>query len=71
MSEEKKVLDMEDLMIDYGEMTSFDFNSLDYKETRELQRIIDSEYANQPAAFKYGNFNLLDMLHSFITQKQS
>ena len=29
--DEKKVLDMEDLMIDYGEMTSFDFNSLSFK----------------------------------------
>ena len=67
---EKKVFDMEDLMIDYGEMTSFDFNSLDYKETRELQRITGSEYYNQPAAFKYGNFNLIDMIHSFITQKE-
>ncbi len=71
MAEEKKVLDMEDLMIDYGEMTSFDFNSLDYKETRELQRAIDSEYANQPPTFKYGNFDILDMLHSFITRKES
>ena len=40
--EEKKFTDMEDLMLDYGEMTSFDFNSMDYKEVRELQRITDS-----------------------------
>ena len=66
---EKKVLDMEELMIDYGEMTSFDFNSLDYKETRELQKITDYSYYNQPAAFKYGNFNLLDVIHAFISQK--
>ena len=26
MNEEKKVMDMEDLMLDYGEMTSFDFD---------------------------------------------
>ena len=68
---EKKIIDMEELMIDYGEMTSFDFNSLDYKQTRELQRIVDYEYANQPAAFKYVNFNLIDMIHSFISQKDS
>ena len=44
MNEEKKVMDMEDLMLDYGEMTSFDFDSLDYKQVRELQKVTDSEY---------------------------
>ena len=28
--EDKNFTDVEDLMVDYGEMTSFDFNSLDY-----------------------------------------
>lgn len=67
--DEKKVLDMEDLMIDYGEMTSFNFDSLDYKQMKDLQRITDSEYANQPCGFKYGKFDLVDLFHSFITQK--
>lgn len=68
--DEKKVTDMEDLMLDYGEMTSFDFNSMDYKQVRELQNITDSEYAEKPYAFKYGNFDLVDMIHAFITQYQ-
>ena len=67
---DKKILDMEELMIDYGEMTSFDFNSLDYKQTIELQRITQDEYSNQPADFKYGKFSLIDILHSFIPQKE-
>lgn len=67
---DKKITDMEDLMLDYGEMTSFDFNSLDYKQVQELQRITGSEYANKPNAFKYGNFDLVDMIHAFITQNQ-
>ena len=45
--DEKKIMDMEDLMFDYGEMTSFDFNSMDYKEVRELQRITNSEYSDK------------------------
>ena len=61
--------DIEDLMLDYGEMTSFDFDSLDYKEVRELQRM-SSEYSNKPYAFKYGNFDLVDMIHAFIMQNQ-
>lgn len=68
--DEKKVMDMEDLMIDYGEMTSFDFESLDYKQVKDLQRITECEYSNQPYAFKYGNFDLVDMIHAFITQNQ-
>ena len=68
--EEKKVMDMEDLMLDYGEMTSFNFDSLDYRQVRELQRVTDSEYSDKPYAFKYGNFDLVDMIHSFITQNQ-
>ena len=68
--DEKKILDMEDLMLDYGEMTSFNFNSLDYKQVNELQKISESEYANKPNAFKYGNFDLVDMIHAFITQNQ-
>ncbi len=68
--DEKKFTDMEDLMVDYGEMTSFDFNSLDYQQVRDLQRITESEYSNKPYAFKYGNFDLVDMIHAFITQYQ-
>ncbi len=68
--DEKKLTDMEDLMLDYGEMTSFDFNSLDYRQVRELQRVTGSEYSDKPYAFKYGNFDLVDMIHSFLTQNQ-
>ena len=57
--DEERLQDMEDLMLDYGEMTSFNFNSMDYKQVQELQRITDSEYSNQPYTFKYGNFDFL------------
>ncbi len=67
---ERNFNDMEDLMLDYGEMTSFDFNSMDYKQVRDLQRVTDSEYADKPYAFKYGNFDLVDMIHAFITENQ-
>ena len=66
--DENKYTDMEDLMLDYGEMTSFNFDSLDYKQVRESQRI--TEYDKQPYTFKYGNFDLVDMIHAFITQNQ-
>lgn len=67
--EDKKIMDMEDMMVDYAEMTSFNFNSLDYKQMQELHRITEGEYGNQPYAFKYGNFDLVDLFQSFISQK--
>lgn len=67
--DEKKVLDMEDLMIDYGEMTSFDFNSLSFKEMQDLQNITGTDYAEQAVPFKYGKFDLVDLFQSFIAQK--
>ena len=68
--EEKNFTDMEDLMLEYGEMTSFNFDSADYQQVREMQRLTGSEYADKPYPFKYGNFDLVDMIHSFITQYQ-
>lgn len=65
----KKVLEMEDLMVDFAEMTSFNFDSLDYRQMQDLQKITGSEYANQPFPFKYGKFDLVDLFHSFISQK--
>lgn len=65
----KKVLDTDELMVDYAEMTSFDFNSLDYRQIQELQKIAGSEYDNVPMPFKYGKFDLVDLFHSFISQK--
>lgn len=67
--EEKKVMDMEELMIDYGEMTSFDFNSMSYQQMLDLQKITDPDYANQLYTFKYGNFDMLDLIHAFIAEK--
>ncbi len=66
---DKKILDADEMMVDYAEMTSFDFNSLSYKEMRELQEITNTEYDEKLVPFKYGKFDLVDLFHSFITQK--
>ena len=55
---EKKILDTDEMMVDYAEMTSFDFNSMSYKQMRDLQRITDSEYEEKPMPFKYGKFDV-------------
>ena len=67
---EKKIMNEEDLMVDFAEMTSFDFNSLDRQQMQELHKITDSEYANKPYAFKFGKFDMADLFKSFTLQKE-
>ena len=66
---EKKIMDVEDLMLDYAEMTSFDFGSLSQEEMNTLNKISNSEYSKKPYAFKYGNFKLTDFFHSLLTDE--
>ena len=66
---DKKFLDTDEMMVDYAEMTSFDFNSLTYKQMQELQDVTDTNYEEKFIPFKYGKFDLVDLFHSFITQK--
>lgn len=49
-------VDVDEMMIDYSEMTGFDFGSAAFKE---IQREV-SEYAKQPKTFLYGNFDMVD-----------
>lgn len=66
--DEKKIMHEEDLMVDFAEMTSFDFNSLDFKQIQELHRI--TEYDDKPYAFKFGKFDLTDMFKSMVQEMQ-
>lgn len=66
---EKKIMDVEDLMVDYAEMTSFDFGSLNEEEMNTLNKITNSEYSRKPYAFKYGNFKIVDFIHSLIADR--
>lgn len=63
---DKKIIDMEDLMVDYAEMTSFDFGSLSEEEMNTLNKVTTSEYLKKPYPFKYGNFKIVDFFHALI-----
>ena len=56
---EDQYLNVEDMMVDYAEMTSFDFKSSSFLACNE-------EYSKQPYTFKYGNFDVVDMLKSMF-----
>lgn len=58
---EDKFFDIDEMMVDYAEMTSFDFNSANFVACSE-------EYSHQPYTFKYGNFDVLDILKSMFTK---
>lgn len=64
---EDKFFDIDEMMIDYSEMTSFDFNSGRYLACSE-QKELSEEYFHQPYTFKYGNFDVLDMLKTIFTK---
>ena len=61
---EDKFFDIDEAMVEYSEMTGFDFNSGSYLECKNLSK----EYSNQPYTFKYGNFDVLDMLKSMFSK---
>lgn len=61
--ENKKFWDIDEMMVDYAEMTSFDFNSDNFMALENQK----SEYSEQPYTFKYGNFDVLDMLKTMFT----
>lgn len=62
--EDKKFWDIDEMMVDYAEMTSFDFNSDNFVALSTQK----SEYSNQPYTFKYGNYDVLDMLKSMFAK---
>lgn len=66
MDEEKIVMSEEDLMVDYSEMSGFDFNSMDFQQIRELHEI--TEYDDKPFAFKFGNFNIADLFKGYLPE---
>lgn len=61
---EDKFFNIDEEMVDYAEMTSFDFSSSSYLACREL----NEEYSHQPYTFKYGNFDVVDMLKSMFNK---
>ena len=66
---EKRIMDVEDLMIDYAEMTSFDFGTLSNEEMDTLNRITNKDYLKKPHPFKYGNFKITDLFNELLSDK--
>ncbi len=57
-----KYFDIDEMMIEYSEMTGFDFNSEAYKSIEQK----NSEYAKQAYTFKYGHYDCLDLVAGLI-----
>ena len=66
---DKKIMNVEDLMLDYAEMTSFDFGTLSNEEMETLNRITDKEYMKKPHPFKYGNFKMADFFQELMSKE--
>lgn len=64
---EDKYFDLEEMMVDYSQMTSFDFESSDYLALK-AEKEVPVEYSHQLFTFKYGNFDMLDMLQAVFSK---
>ena len=64
---EDKYFDIDEMMIDYSEMTSFNFGSSDYLAS-VAGKEIPTEYSHQPYTYKYGNFDVVDMIQSMFSK---
>lgn len=64
---EDKFFDIDESMVEYAEMTSFDFNSGSYLAV-SAEKEVSEEYLKQPYTFKYGNYDVLDMIKSMFTR---
>lgn len=64
---EDKFFDIDEAMIDYSEMTGFDFSSGSYQIV-SAQRYDLKDYSHQPFTFKYGNYDVLDLLKTMFSK---
>lgn len=62
---EDKFFNIDEEMVDYAEMSGFDFKSGGYI-VASSQKDTPTEYLNQPFTFKYGNYDLVDMFKSMF-----
>lgn len=67
---DEKYFDIDEMMVDYAEMTSFDFESSDFIALAG-EKVNLGEYSRQPYTFKYGNFDILDALHSMFARPRA
>lgn len=63
---ENKFFDVDEAMVEYSEMSGFDFQSGSYLAVSGEKQL--EEYAHQSYTFKYGNYDLLDMFKSMFTK---
>lgn len=64
---EDQYFNLEEAMVEYSEMTSFDFQSGSYLAVSS-EKENSAEYLKQPYTFKYGNFDVLDMIKAMFTK---
>lgn len=58
---EDQYINVDEMMVDYAEMTSFDFGSSNFWDRSR-------GCSKQDYTFKYGNYDVLDMLKSMFKQ---
>lgn len=64
---EDKYFNIDEMMVDYAEMTSFNFESSSYLALNS-EKEVPSEFSLQKFTFKLGNYDVLDMVQSVLAK---
>lgn len=64
---EDKFFDIDEELVNYAEMSGFDFVSGGYLASKAE----NGEYSKEPCTFKYGTFDVLDMIKSMFTKESA
>lgn len=67
---DEKFFNLDEMMVDYAEMSGFDFQSGRYLAVSGEKESLE-EYAHQPFTFKYGNFDVVDMFKSMFSRPEA
>jgi hypothetical protein len=67
---EDNFFNLDEMMVDYAEMTSFDFKSGRYLAISNEKESLE-KYAHQPFTFKYGNFDVVDMFKAMFSKPEA
>jgi len=67
---EDKFFNIDEMMVDYAEMSGFDFHSGKYLAVSNEKSALE-EYSQQPVTFKYGNFDVVDMLKAMFSKPEA
>jgi hypothetical protein len=64
----EKFLNVDEMMVDYAEMTSYSFGNKPYWNVSMAEDEEENTYTKQAGCGKYGKYTLSDLLHNMVAK---